>query len=174
MVKGAYILMEDDRELTFQFLVASQVVDVEVYDAIMAQSPLLASLMMKKFKQFLDNKYFTPIERQTILIQFLEAKYPYEIISDVLNYLNTCSTLEDYTTIIMEWTFHNSELIISQNLAKYDGELLCCKKPKRKRKVQKVVVPKVEPTDEKEMVEFINFIKELGKKLSIDDRRPEE
>lgn len=120
--------MTEHRERTIELLTATQVAMAELYYNIMQDNPLLAKLMMDKLKAFLGNDYFATMERQTILMRFLEEHTNMEVIQDVLNYVKTCSLKSDYTTIIMEWTFHNSENIVKQALAKYDGSLLCLKK----------------------------------------------
>ena len=124
--------MAEDRDNTVELITATQVTNAELFYTIQKENALLAKLMLDKLKSFLSNDYFTTMERQTILMRFLEQHTDLEVVQDVLNYIQESPLKEDYTTIIMEWTYHNSENIVKQNLAKYDGSLLSLdKKVKR-------------------------------------------
>ena len=114
----------EDRELMLQLLTATQVTDANLYNSVKQENPLLAKLMMDKLKLFLDNDYFATVERQTVLMKFLQEHTDNETINDVLTFLDNSELKQDYSAIIMEWTYHNSENIVEQTLAKYDGSLL--------------------------------------------------
>ena len=116
--------MSQDRELTLELITETQVSDAKLFYAVQQENALLAKLMMDKLKAFLNNDYFATIERQTVLMRFLEEHDNWEVIQDLLNNIKQCDLKDDYTTIIMEWTFHNNERIKTYELAKYDGSVL--------------------------------------------------
>ena len=120
--------MSQDRELTLELITATQVADAKLFYAVQQENALLAKLMMDKLKAFLNNDYFATIERQTVLMRFLEEHDNWEVIQDLLNNIKQCDLKDDYTTIIMEWTFHNNEKIKTYELAKYDGCVLSLSK----------------------------------------------
>ena len=104
----------EDRELMLQLLTATQVTDANLYNSVKQENPLLAKLMMDKLKLFLDNDYFATLERQTVLMKFLQEHTDNETINDVLTFLDNSELKQDYSAIIMEWTYHNSENIVEQ------------------------------------------------------------
>ena len=117
--------MDNDREQLIEIMTAAQVCNKALYEVILQQSPLLAKFMMDKFKAFLNDEYITDIERQTLFMKFLQSHDNYEIIRDVLEFVqNECDLNSDYTQVIMEWTYHNSESLLYQSLDKYDGREL--------------------------------------------------
>lgn len=129
MVEGThFLIMAEDRELTLELLTATQVADAKLFYSVRKENALLAKLMMDKLKAFLDNDYFATIERQTILMRFLEEHDDWEVIQDLLKHLQKSELKDDYTTIIMEWTYHNNETIKTYELAKYDGSILSMSK----------------------------------------------
>ena len=64
-------------------------------------------------------------------MKFLETQNDIDVIKDILSHTQNCECKDDYTKIIMEWTFHNSENIVKQNLAKVDGSMLYGKKSRQ-------------------------------------------
>ena len=121
----------NEREKLVELVTSQQVVNAEFYNALRQSTPLLSKLMMDKFKNFLNDQYFTDIERQTMLMKFLETQNDIDVIKDILSHIQNCECKDDYTKIIMEWTFHNSENIVKQNLAKVDGSMLYGKKSRQ-------------------------------------------
>ena len=77
--------MSQDRELTLELITATQVADAKLFYAVQQENALLAKLMMDKLKAFLNNDYFATIERQTVLMRFLEEHDNWEVIQDLLN-----------------------------------------------------------------------------------------
>ena len=126
----------NEREKLVELVTSQQVVNAEFYNALRQSTPLLSKLMMDKFKNFLNDQYFTDIERQTMLMKFLESQTDIDVIKEILIHTEKCDCKDDYTKIIMEWTYHNSENIVKQNLAKVDGSMLYGKKS-RQTKLEK-------------------------------------
>lgn len=155
MVKGTYILSED-RETTLQMFTAIQVADAEFYTQVYENTPMIAKLMMDKFKEFMENDYFTALERQTVLIKFLECQNIVEIVQEVLKFVENCELKQDYEAIILEWLYHNSEDIIQTNLARVDGEFLCLSKEENK-----VILSGIGKPTEKEQAIMNNLTKLL-------------
>lgn len=122
--------MGKEREKLVELVASQQVVNAELYNSVKQQTPLLSKLMLDKFKNFLNDKYFTDIERQTMLMTFFEEHTDIDLVQDILKYVEDCECKDDYTKIIMEWTYHNSEDIVKKNLAKVDGASLCDVKKK--------------------------------------------
>ena len=120
--------MDEDREQLLRIITATQVSNAKLYTSISKESPLLAKLMMDKFNQFLSDEDITSIERQTLLMKFLEEQKNLDIVRDVLTFAKQCPLKDDYIKILMEWEFHNSENIIRHHLASVDGTLLCASK----------------------------------------------
>ena len=135
MVKGAYIL--NDREQMIELVISQQVVTADFYNSIKNASPPLAKMMLDKFKEFLKDDYFTSFERQSLLMQFFEEHNNLDTIEEVLNSINDSEQKEDYTKVIMEWTYAKSDDIRRQNLAKVDGKYLCDAKSPKTVKLQK-------------------------------------
>ena len=121
----------NEREKLVELVTSQQVVNAEFYNALRQSTPLLSKLMMDKFKNFLNDQYFTDIERQTMLMKFLETQTDIDVIKEILSHTQNCECKDDYIKIIMEWTFHNSENIVKQNLAKVDGSMLYGKKSRQ-------------------------------------------
>ena len=113
-----------EREKSIEFLISQQVVNAEFYNTVCQQTPLLSKLMMDKFKTFLDDTYFTDLERQTMLMQFFEKHTNIDIIKEIVDYVQNCECKDDYTKVVLEWSYHNSEKIVKLNLAKVDGAFL--------------------------------------------------
>lgn len=128
--------MSEDRERTLELITATQVVNADLYYTILQENAFLAKLMLDKLKCFLNNDYFATMERQTVLMKFLEEHTRIDVIQDVLQFINNCNLKNDYIAIIMEWTFHNSEKIKNHLLAKYDGSLLSLSKTTPKPEFQ--------------------------------------
>lgn len=120
--------MAEDRDQTIEIITAAQVVNASLFYDIKQESPLLAKLMMDKLKLFLTKDCYSCMERQTILMKFLQEHTDLDVIHEVLDYVNNSEFKEDYTTIIMEWTYHNTDKIKKHYLAKCDGTLLCMPK----------------------------------------------
>ena len=119
-----------------ELMASQQVVNAEFYNSLCQQNPMLSKLMWDKFKTFLDDDYFTDLERQTMLIKFFEEQTDLNLTEEILSHVQNCECKEDYTKIILEWSFHNSENIKQSNLAKVDGAALCSSK-QRAKKLQK-------------------------------------
>lgn len=121
-----------DRDKAIELLTSHQVASAEFYNALRISSPMLSKLMMDKFKAFLNDTYFTDIERQTMLMKFFEEQTNNDVLQEVLTHIQECECKDDYTKLIMEWMYHNSDEIIRRNLAKVDGVGLCDYKQKKK------------------------------------------
>ena len=117
--------MDERREQLIQILTSTQLVNTNVYNILKQQNPLLAKLMLDKFKALLVNSDISDIERQTLLIGFLESQKDYSVIKDILEHIHNCELKDDYNAIIMEWTYHNTDTIIRNNLKTVDGVGLC-------------------------------------------------
>ena len=113
--------MEQSREQLIQIITSTQVVDAKLFNRTRQENPMLAKLMFNKFKKFLVNDTVTDIERQTMLIRFLETQGDFGLVTEIIRYLQTCPLQEDYKEIIMEWTYHNSDLIRKHLLHAVDG-----------------------------------------------------
>ena len=135
--------MSEDREIALQMVTAMQVADAEFYSQVYENTPMIAKLMMDKFKEFINNDYFTALERQTVLIKFLECQNIVEIVQEVLKFVENCELKEDYEAIILEWLYNNSEDIIQTNLARVDGEFLCLSKEENKVILADINKPKI-------------------------------
>lgn len=113
--------MDDEREQLVEITTAQQVINAEFYNALKRDYPMLAQLMWEKFKNFLNDSYFTDIERQTILMKFFEEQKDLDLIQDIIKFAKECDLKDDYTKIIMEWTYNNSDIIIREALKSVDG-----------------------------------------------------
>jgi len=153
--------MSEDRERTVELITSTQVANADLFYKIQQENPVLAKLMLDKLKAFLSNDYFATMERQTILTDFLERHTHNDIIQEVLSSLTECPLKQDYQTIIMEWTYHNSEKIIQRNLAKYDGDLFILPKTP---KDPKIVIPEDTGTDA-----FVQAILQVASELLNND-----
>ena len=118
----------NDREQAIELITATQVATADLYYAVMEENPMLAKLMMDKMKSFLSNPEITAMERQTVLMRFLEEHTNMDVIHEVLDSINNSELKDDYSTIIMEWSYHNNEDIKKYYLAKYDGSVLSLNK----------------------------------------------
>lgn len=123
----------NEREKLVEIMTSQQVVNSEFFQAVREQNPLLSKLMLNKFKAFLVDDYFTDFERQTMLIRFFEDEPDINLVKEIITLVKDCEQKEDYSEIIMEWTYHNSEHIKQQNLAKLDAAALCDAKEKTNR-----------------------------------------
>lgn len=120
--------MFDDRDKAIEAFVAMQVACADVYYKILYENPLLAKLMMDKLKSFLVDEQFEAIERQSVLIKFLQEHTEMEVVHEILDFIDKCDLKNDYTTIIMEWTFYNDQGIKDFYLSKLDGSSLALNK----------------------------------------------
>ena len=118
MDKGTYILNDDKNKI---YNIAAAVADASYYNTIFATHPLYAKLLMDNFKSFLNDSSFTAIERQGLLIQFLETSKILEPVQDIISELQYSPLKKDYDAIILEWIYNNSEKLVASNLYKYDG-----------------------------------------------------
>ncbi len=121
-------MSKNERETIIEFTTAAHVANYDVYCPILKINPLLAKLMLDQFKSFLNNSYFTCLERQSVLMKFLTQPFEYELTQEILQFLYKDlqeDLQEDYKVIIMEWTFHNSSKIKQSLLAKFDAITLC-------------------------------------------------
>lgn len=145
--------MDEDREELIQVVTATQVANAKLYNNILKENALWAKYMMDKFKEFLSNDNITSLERQSLLMKFLMEQTQYDVIHQVLEYIDTCDLKEDYSVIVMEWTLHNSKNITEQLLDTCDGlDLL---QPIYKNSKEKLILPKVaDDEDVKAMVEI--------------------
>lgn len=116
--------MDEKRKQEIELITSLQVATAKIFDTVRRDNPLLAKFMMDNFKSFLSKSYFESIERQSILIQFLQDQKDLEIIHEVLEFIDSCELKQDYTEIILEWTYHNGDNIRNFYLSKYDGALL--------------------------------------------------
>lgn len=145
--------MDENREQMVELITSQQVVNGEFYNSLTQFSPMLAKMMLDKFKDYLNDEYFTPMERQTLLMKFFENQENIDITKEILEYIQKCDTKNDYTKIVMEYLYHNSEDIIKANLAKVDGVQLYQNRPEEKLKLK-------DPTDE-----FIQNLVDITKNL---------
>lgn len=120
--------MGEDREQAVELIAATQVSMADFYYTVMEENPMLAKLMMDKMKSFLTSPKYAAMERQTILMRFLEEHTNMDVIHEVLDYIKDCELKDDYTAIIMEWNYHNTEYIKNYYLSKYDGNVLSLNK----------------------------------------------
>lgn len=134
--------MDEGREQLIELTTSQQVTNAEFFNSLSDSCPMLAKLMLDKFKKFLTDSFFTDLERQTMLMKFFEDQTNIDLIKEIITFLENSEFKEDYIKIIMEWTYHNSENIIKQNLAKVDGSGLCQKKEKKQK------LDYIKPTDE--------------------------
>lgn len=121
------LILEGDmeRNSATRLNTAFKILEQETFNNLCQNEPFVAQLMINKFKEFLDDDYFDDIERQIILLKFLECCYPLEIITDVLDFIqNDCALKEDYSKVILEWNLQYDDYIKSNILQKYDGEEL--------------------------------------------------
>lgn len=162
MVKDAYILMDEDREELIQVVTATQVANAKLYNNILKENALWAKYMMDKFKEFLSNDNITSLERRSLLMKFLMEQTQYDVIHQVLEYIDTCELKDDYSVIVMEWTLHNSQNITEELLDTCDGlDLL---QPIYKNTKERLILPKVsEEDDVKAIVEV--------KVVSLEDKK---
>lgn len=141
--------MDEEREQLIEVITSTQVADSKLFNGIRKESPMLASFMLDKFKQFLGDVNLTSMERQTILMKFFEEHKDYELLSEIIQHIDTLECKDDYIKIIMEWTFHNSENIVKCNLAKCDGAMLALSKDDKEPK---------KISNKKQTEDFINSI----------------
>lgn len=109
------------RDSIIRLSITSQVINTSLFNNIRVNEPLVASLMLDKFKEFLDDLYFTDIERQIILIKFLRNEKDIDTIRNILNFVKNCELKKDYEVIIMEWNLNKSDFIRYCNLEPLDG-----------------------------------------------------
>lgn len=148
-----------------EVITATQVVEADLYYKIMEENGLLAKLMMDKLKAFLNNPYFVALERQTILMRFLELHDNMDVIQDLLQFLDKCDLKQDYSTIIMEWTFHNNDLIVQAKLDSLDASGL--------RESKKDVIPQFEPKSASATDNYVQAILHLTTEL-LDDNNDDD
>lgn len=150
----------NDREQAIELITATQVATADLYYAVMEENPMLAKLMMDKMKSFLSNEEITTMERQTVLMRFLEEHTNMDVIHEVLDSINNSSLKEDYSAIIMEWNFHNTESIKKYYLAKYDGSILSLDKSNP--------IPNFKKSEKTGTDEFVNAILQITAQLLQD------
>ena len=161
MVEDAYFLMDEGREELIQVVTATQVANAKLYNKIRSENALWAKYMMDEFKKFLNNDNITTLERQSLLMKFLMEQTNYDIVHEVMQYLDGCDLKKDYSVIVMEWTLHNSQDIMEQVLENCDGADLI--KPIYKGKKEKLVLPQIKEDDVQAVVEI--------KVLSLEDQK---
>ena len=104
---------------------AFKILEQDTFYNICENEPFVAQLMLDKFKEFLNDDYFDDIERQIILLKFLQCCYPIEFITDVLDFIQKdCILKDDYNKVILEWNLEYNDYIKNSILQKYDGEEL--------------------------------------------------
>lgn len=153
--------MSEEREETIEIITATQVANASLFNGVKKENPMLAKLMMDKLKSFLTKDCYSTMERQTVLMRFLQEHTDLDIIHDVLDYVNNSELKQDYTAIIMEWTYHNNDKIKKYYLAKCDGSLLCMAKEKQEPLFKEV---KLEATHT-----FVQSILQILTQLAQDD-----
>ena len=87
--------MAEDREQTIELLTATQVAMADLYYSIMEENPMLAKLMMDKMKSFLTKDCYAAMERQTVLMRFLQEHTDLDVIHEVLDCVNNCELKEE-------------------------------------------------------------------------------
>ena len=135
MGKITYLLGKcmSKRDSIIRLSISSQVINTTLFNNIRVSEPLVASLMLNKFKEFLNDTYFTNIERQIILIKFLRNEKDIDTIRDILNFIKTCDLKTDYEIIVMEWNLNKSDFIRYCNLEPLDGFALSYTKEENDR-----------------------------------------
>lgn len=158
--------MDEGRKELIQVVTATQVANAKLYNNILKENALWAKYMMDEFKKFLNNENITSLERQSLLMKFLMEQTNYDVVHEVIQYIDTCELKQDYSVIIMEWTLHNSQDIMEQVLETCDGIDLI--KPIYKNKKEKLVLPKLnEDEDVKALVEIkVVSLEDQKKKLN--------
>ena len=76
--------MDDGREQMVELITSQQVVNGEFYNSLSQYSPMLAKMMLDKFKDYLNDQYFTPMERQTLLMKFFESQENIDVVKEIL------------------------------------------------------------------------------------------
>lgn len=151
--------MSEERENIIQLTTVEQVVNAPFYNALRENYSMLAGLMWNKFKEYLVNDYFTDIERQTILMKFFEEQKDRTLIKEIIEYLNDCEFKDDYTKIIMEYIFHNSDDIVKDCLQQVDGAGFVDKKESNKATIN------LAPDNDEFMDLLTETLKALGESL---------
>lgn len=143
----------EERYSIIRARVACEIVNnKELIEDLLIKEPLLAKIMFDKFKEYLNDDFFLDIERQTLLMQFLEHYDNLEIIRDILKFTQDCELAEDYTRIIFEWNYRASDFIRKSNLRKYDGFKLS----QTKKEVQSNIKQK-----DKEKSTYVDYLENL-------------
>lgn len=101
--------MEDNRQATYDIL--TKIIDKNFFVNLYEEDSFMASLMLETLKRFLSDSSYTDIERQLYLQTFLTNDYPLEICRDIVSYAKTCPLADDYTRVILEWFYRDSEYI---------------------------------------------------------------
>lgn len=162
MVKGSYILMDEKRQQEIELITSLQVATSKIFDVVRRENPLLAKFMMDKFKSFLNKNCFEAIERQSVLIQFLQDQADLTVVHEVLEFIDTaCELKQDYFEIILEWTFHNGDSIRKFYLSKYDGVPLSSN-------VEETIVEEITINQEQNPEAFIDVILQIFNKIKGD------
>ena len=120
--------MSKERDSIVRLTTAHQVVNSSFFNEVCNASPFVASIMFDKFKEFLNDDYFTDIERQAILIKFFEGQDNIELIRDILESCKSSRLFKDYNKIILEWTYKYSESLLENMLEDYDSKDLLSNK----------------------------------------------
>ena len=113
--------MSRERDSILRLTTSNQVVNADFFNEVCHASPFVASMMFEKFKEFLDDDYFTDIERQALLLKFFEGQDNLELVREVLNCCNNSRLKKDYLRIIFEWTYRVSDDLLENTLSKYDS-----------------------------------------------------
>lgn len=111
-----------ERDSAVRLNITLKILDSNEFIESTKAEPYIRDLMLNKFKEFLNDDYFTDIERQIVLIKFLQCGYDLSIINKVLQYINSeCELKDDYECIILEWTLGSSNKIKQETLYPVDG-----------------------------------------------------
>ena len=137
--------MDEGREELIQVVTATQVANAKLYNNIRKENALWAKYMLNEFKKFLSNDNITTLERQSILMKFLMEQTNYDVVHEVMEYIDGCDLKKDYSVIVMEWTLHNSQDIMEQVLQTCDGVDLI--QPIHKNKKERLILPQVDEKD---------------------------
>ena len=78
-------------------------------------------------------------------MKFLMEQTNYDVVHEVMEYIDGCDLKKDYSVIVMEWTLHNSQDIMEQVLQTCDGVDLI--QPIHKNKKERLILPQVDEKD---------------------------
>lgn len=106
------------------YTIARKLAGEPAFSALYEEQPFHASLLLEKFKEFLDSDKFVAVERQLILYTTLTVQPNKELVRELINFCNECKNKDDYRRVVMEWTFHHSERITNEILSALDADEL--------------------------------------------------